>query len=225
MPANNPNPNVSTSNAIKSFGRNIKSWLADKSPMLLYGGCLALTLAPAIQMLRSGNPEGALAQVGLLGAAVGSNLAANELQKWADETDPIRAAASSLVEIAQNNPAARRELDRVIEVEGLIPRLQAELTDPQYREFTRRLVDQLKAAGSEDLIKVALEGGVVASGDDAISVGPGGVHVGGDSEGSITTARGAQDSGTVATGKNARAIGAGGVYVGGKSKGNINTRE
>lgn len=95
------------------LAENLQTWRARMTRAGVnsaYTFIAAAALYPVAQAAQQGDWS-ALAALGAVTASVGTNLLANQIQKWRDEND----AAAQLEIGAQENAALRRELDAVLE--------------------------------------------------------------------------------------------------------------
>ncbi len=152
----------------------------------LYLFLSAMTLWPVVEAAQQGD-WGALAALGGVLAGVGSNLLANQIQSWKDETD----AALRLTQAVAENEAVQRELDAVLERMEVIALARSGLAQADRDWFAQRLGGELSRLGNLERYQAALLGsGAIAQGEGAVAAGAGGVAVVGGVGGSVVTGEG-----------------------------------
>ncbi|MEW5869481.1 MAG: SUMF1/EgtB/PvdO family nonheme iron enzyme [Chloroflexota bacterium] len=109
----------------------------------VYAFISAAALWPVVEAARGGE-WAALAELGKVAAAVGTNLLANQIQNWKDESD----AARQLQEAASQQPDLRNELDAVLQKLEAISLAGARLSEAERDWFVNALRAELQQAGS-----------------------------------------------------------------------------
>lgn len=110
-----------------------------------YAFIAATALYPVAQAAQQGDWS-ALAALGAVTASVGTNLIANQIQKWRDEND----AALQLGPEAQTNDELRRELDAVLEKLDAFTVAQDALPASERAWFRHTLREELTRMGNLD---------------------------------------------------------------------------
>jgi formylglycine-generating enzyme required for sulfatase activity len=140
----------------------------------LYGFLSAMALWPVVEAVREGDLAALLA-LGSVAAGIGSNLLANQIQSWKDETD----AASQLAQAAAENEEIQAALDAVLEKLDVVAQAQASLDESEQAWFVETLQEELVRLGNQARFQAVLVGsGAIAQGAGAVAAGVGGIAVG-----------------------------------------------
>lgn len=151
----------------------------------VYAFVSAMALWPVAAAVHGGD-LGAVAALGGVLAGVGSNLIANRLQGWQDETD----AARQLTAQVATAPALRAELDAVIDKLDAIAHARQALPDAERQWFTETLHMKLSRLGNAARYTAHLTGsGAIAQGPGAVAAGQGGMAIGGNVHGNVSHGR------------------------------------
>jgi len=130
------------------LAENLQTWRARMTRAGVnsaYTFIAAAALYPVAQAAQQGDWS-ALAALGGVTASVGTNLLANQIQKWRDEND----AAAQLEIGAQENAALRRELDAVLEKLDAFTIAQNALPASERAWFRHTLREELTRLGNLD---------------------------------------------------------------------------
>ena len=127
----------------------------------VYAFLSAASLWPVVEAAKAGEWAALAALGGVLGA-VGTNLLANRVQEWKDETDGARRLAAEV----EGEPGLRDELDAVLERLEAVPVASEDLSEDDRRWFTGALREELGSLGNLGRYETALikaeSGGVAA---------------------------------------------------------------
>ncbi len=130
------------------LAENLQTWRARMTRAGVnsaYTFIAAAALYPVAQAAQQGDWS-ALAALGAVTASVGTNLLANQIQKWRDEND----AAAQLEIGAQENAALRRELDAVLKKLDAFTVAQDALPPSERAWFRHTLREELTRMGNLD---------------------------------------------------------------------------
>ncbi len=142
----------------------------------------AAALWPVVEAARTGD-WGAVAALGGVLAGLGSNLLANQMQSWKDETD----AAVKLAEAGSTQPALRAELDAVLQKLDALSEAGQSLAEADRAGFIETLRAEMPRLGSQITHITLVKGGsAVAQGDGAIALGKNAIYIGGPVYGNLT---------------------------------------
>ncbi len=143
----------------------------------LYAFLSAMTLWPVVEAVRQGEWAALMALGGVV-AGVGSNLLANQIQSWKDETD----AARKLAQAAEESAPLREELDTVLKQLEVVALARDGLDESDRRWFTETLREELARLGNLASYREVLaqdravavggdvRGSAVATGDGSLAV-------------------------------------------------------
>ncbi|MBN2548461.1 MAG: SUMF1/EgtB/PvdO family nonheme iron enzyme [Anaerolineales bacterium] len=109
----------------------------------VYAGLSAAALWPVVEAARNGE-WAALSALGGVLASLGSNLLANQIQSWKDESDAARQIEASV----EDNAVLRAELDAVLQTLDALSLAQVGLTDADKAWFVETLRQELPRLGS-----------------------------------------------------------------------------
>ncbi len=134
----------------------------------VYGFVSAMTLWPVVEAFQKGDIAAVMSLGGVL-ASLGSNLLANRIQGWKDESD----AAVKLAEEVASNEALRTEIDAVLQELDALDIAQETLPAADREWFTHTLRQELSAWGKEIvtvgprgvMFSGAASGNIIATGD------------------------------------------------------------
>lgn len=173
----------------------IKAWLdrrrREDAPYLVYGTVAGLSLWPLVEAAAtSGQLAPVVGALYSLGAGVGANLVASQIEAWQNQAEaPTEEAVARWV--AQNvagNPDLRDTLDAILEAVDALAVVQQALPADEQRRFLLELRREMAQLGNADRFRAMLTGsGAIAQGPGATAVGERGVNVGGDVSGPIIT--------------------------------------
>lgn len=148
----------------------------------LYHFLSAATLWPVVQAAQGGE-WGAIGALGAVAAGVGSNLVANRIQGWKDETDGARQLSSQLA----NEPQLRKELDAILQVLNTFAHAKEALPATDRQWFVDTLQAELEKLGNGATFNIQVSGSGAVATHGGVAAGAGGVAVGGNVHGSIVT--------------------------------------
>jgi formylglycine-generating enzyme required for sulfatase activity len=165
---------------LRRFARQARAEVERSGPHLLYGTLAGMALWPVAEAVQGGELA-ALGALYSLGAGVGVNLLANQVQTWKDEAD----AGQKLARAAREDAEVRAALDTVLARLEVLPTLQAALSDDDRDWFVRLLGDELRRSGSRLVVS--------AAGRGIAQVGGRNIAISGDVEGGVTIVQGDAD--------------------------------
>ncbi|HHH42155.1 MAG TPA: hypothetical protein ENK56_09160, partial [Chloroflexi bacterium] len=143
----------------------------------LYAFLSAMALWPVVEAVRQGEWAALMALGGVV-AGVGSNLLANQIQSWKDETD----AARKLAQAAEESAPLREELDAVLKQLEVVALARDRLDESDRRWFTETLREELARLGNLASYREVLaqdravavggdvSGSALATGDESLAV-------------------------------------------------------
>jgi hypothetical protein len=163
--------------------------LEQAKPRSVYTALSAAALWPLVQAAQSEGVLPVAVALGSVAAGVGSNLIAEQIQRWNDQAEGT--AEADIETWIATQMAADAEfhqtLDTILDHVEAIPQALTILGDADRQWFTRTLHDELHAMGNLPRFEAHLRGsGAIVQGPGAVGAGAGGVAVGGDVHGNIT---------------------------------------
>ena len=166
----------------KSTKENLQGWKKrfDKAGTnSAYYFLSAVSFAPIIQAVHSGD-WGALSLLGMtLGGAVGTNLLANMVQNLKGKSEEEIAIA--LVDEMKTAPELKEALDALLEKLETLPEASNALSNEDKNWFTETMQRELKELKSGVSYTATLIGnGAIAQGKGAVAVSAGGIYANGD---------------------------------------------
>ena len=216
---------------LRKVGTNIRIFLSQKGPYVVYTALLAAAVAPLVVAAGSGILPVMAALYGIAGG-VGGNMIADQLQRWVDDASKLKDEDKLQAQIAQwiaHQIGAKPDFiidgDAILKTTDAIKAAQTEMSSEDQAAFKQRLAEELQQLGNYAEFAAQLTSGAMAMGENATAAGAGAVIAGGDVGGDIDTdgGDGGPGTGAVAHGKNATAAGQGAVIVKGNVKGGIST--
>lgn len=115
-------------------------------PTMVYGTLTGLTLWPLVEAAaHDGSLSSVLPSLLTVGANIGMNLAATEIEKWKDQK-PTEAEVIAWTSAQANNPEARDFMDEMIAKLDAMQAAQPTLT--AHPEWQQQLLDELKRLGN-----------------------------------------------------------------------------
>lgn len=173
--------------------QQIQHWVRrGDAPYLVYGTVAGLSLWPMVEAVAAA-PPGQLPgsiylALGSLAGGVGSNLIAEQLQRWRDRAKPVTEpeVAAWIAQEASRNAELRQAIDTLLTNLAAIPQAQAAVNEADRAWFTQVLQQELTQLGNLPRFQAMLLGdGAIAQGQGSIAVGKQGAYVGGNVGGSV----------------------------------------
>jgi len=210
---------------LRTKGRGLKQSIVNTAPYAVYGTLLAASLWPMVMAAQGGALLPVMMTMGGIAANVGGNLIANQIQKWIDDADADAEvkAAHWLAEQAATKPELVQAGDLFLKTTDAVEQVRAEMDEGDQNWFNTKLAQEMQQLGNYAAFASQLSGSAIARGENAAAAASGGIIIGSDSEGNITTKAGKKAGGALADGKGATATAGGGVIIRGSNKGDINT--
>ncbi|MGB8647999.1 MAG: SUMF1/EgtB/PvdO family nonheme iron enzyme [Anaerolineae bacterium] len=150
----------------QALASNLRAWKAQMAAAGVtsaYAFIAAAALWPVAQAAQQGDWS-ALMALGGVTAGLGTNLLANQIQRWKDAAD----AAAQLASQVDTAPALRQELDAVLEKLEALDAARNALAEADRAWFAKTLGAELARLGNLDRYRLALfgKGNVVVAGND-----------------------------------------------------------
>ena len=159
-------------------------------PQSVYTALCAAALLPLAQAAHGGELMAVVLALGSVSAGVGSNLIAEQFQRWRDQAEPPSEAqvATWVASQANANTEVRQALDAILEHVEAIQQAQASLSEDDRLWFVQTLRHELQGMGNLTRFEAHLTGaGAIAQGTGAVAASHGGVAVAGNVYGNIYT--------------------------------------
>jgi formylglycine-generating enzyme required for sulfatase activity/energy-coupling factor transporter ATP-binding protein EcfA2 len=164
---------------IKQKMGEVGHWLNQRRqqdlPYVAYGTIAGMTVWPLVEAAAAtGQVAPVIGALYATAAGVGTNLIANQLEKWKDQADPPteEEIATWVQQNVAENAELRQGLDALIEKLEVIPQAQAALPDADREWFLQTLQAELQNLGSRlDLQAILMGSGAIAQGDGAKALG------------------------------------------------------
>ena len=162
--------------------QKLKDGLNRESAAQLYAFLSVTALWPVLEAAQRGDWSAAVTLASLTAAGLGTNLLANQIQGWKDQTSAIQ----QINEAARQDPALRAELDLVLEKVEAISLAEKSLNEADRAWFAETLQKELAHLNSGLSYTATLTGsGAIAQGPGAKAVGAGGVLIEGSLNGDL----------------------------------------
>ena len=160
---------------VSGLGHWLKRRQQEDLPYVAYGTIAGMTVWPLVEAaVVTGQVAPVIGALYATAAGLGTNLIANQLEKWKDQANPPTEAEVTAW-IQQNvaeNSELRQGLDTLIEKLEVIPQAQAALPDADKDWFLQTLQAELQQLGSQlDLQAILVGSGAIAQGDGAKALG------------------------------------------------------
>ncbi len=177
--------------------QSVGQWLTERkdkdAPFLLYGYLSSMALWPLVAAAQTGELLPAVMTLGGIGAGIGGNLIANQLEQWQSRAGEVTEAEVEqwVAETAPDNPELQQALDTILQKLKVLELAQAGLTEANRQWFRDTLRAELAQLGSLAHFEATLSGsGAIAQGERARAAYADnqGVAVGGDVGGSVVVA-------------------------------------
>ena len=164
--------------------KQMKNWLKKgDAPFITYATVAGLSLWPLVEAAAT-SPSGQLLPVylyvalGSVASGVGSNLIAEQLQRWRDQAEDV--TESEVMQWIQENVETQTEireaLDDILESFNAFLEAETELEAEDRNWFEQKLRQEMSALGNLPRFEATLaEGSALATGDGATAVAKGGV--------------------------------------------------
>ncbi len=191
------------------LSENLKDWkprMQHAGVNSTYAMLAAASLIPVAEAARQGE-WAALSALGVVVAGVGTNLVANMIQSWKDESN----GAKEIEHLMKEDPVLRAELDAVLTKLDTLTLAAQELSQGDRKWFERTIQKELAALGSSVNYEAKLIGdGAIAQGNGAIAVSKGGAYTKGNhniiATGDRTTINLSPDPQQIEAGKQAKLL-------------------
>lgn len=172
----------------------IQQWLGQRwqneMPYVTYATVAGMTIWPIVEAgVQQGVTNIVPALYGVLGG-LGSNLLANQIEKWKDGNQPPteEEVMDWVIDVVPTHDGLRDDLDKILAELDAIRTAQSVLPPTLQTQFRQRLKTELEGLGNAAKFQAHLAGdGAIAQGDRAIAIGARGVYVGGSVGGSVIT--------------------------------------
>jgi formylglycine-generating enzyme required for sulfatase activity len=162
--------------------RELGKWLKDprtrKTPYLLYSALGGLSLWPLLEAARAGQLVPVLLALGSVAGSIGSNLLAEQIQRWVDEENVTEATITNWVgQSAATEANLREALDNILQVLEAIPQAQAGLNEKDRQWFNQILRRELSQLGNLHRFEAIIGGVIVQDSTIGGNLITGGEHV------------------------------------------------
>ncbi|MEM7800868.1 MAG: SUMF1/EgtB/PvdO family nonheme iron enzyme [Chloroflexota bacterium] len=173
-------------NRIQSIGQTAKQWLnaRDGIPFMAYTTVAGITVWPIVEAaLKAGTTGGGLLSASYfsvlaVGASIGGNLIAENLQRWVDKAqkgEPVdeETVTAWVAETIERDPNGKEILDHLIEHFDTIAASKIGFESAELDQFLAQLKEEMLALGNYARFAETISDSVVASEDGAKAAGAG----------------------------------------------------
>lgn len=157
----------------ESFQSRLQGWrerMQRSGVESIYAFISASAIWPVIQATTGGEWVAALSELGKVLSGIGTNILADRLQKWKEESGPASIGAQIEKDVQTDN-ALRAELDKLLESLDALPLAGKSLSNTDRVWFEETLKNELSRMGNVQKFKAVLSGsGAIAQGTGARAV-------------------------------------------------------